>query len=97
VFSGLRSLSLIDRHDQRGIDAEMAGFSPLGSDHGTLAVPKNNPINRIMMLPGASDPRAVPRVRAAFGPEPDPVAGPTANPSAAAALVDRLSREVPGR
>ena len=65
-----------------------AGVSPLGSDHGTLPVPKTEPTSR-MTVPGASDPHAVPRVRAAFGPEPNLVAGPEASPSAAIAFVRR--------
>jgi uncharacterized NAD-dependent epimerase/dehydratase family protein len=67
-----------------------AGASPLEPYNGSEAYRRLMPLVRLSIL-CASDPYAVLGVQSAFGIEPDLVAGPAANTTAAVDLVQRLT------
>jgi len=67
-----------------------AGASPLEPYNGAEAYRRLRPLVRLVIL-CASDPYAVLGVQDAFGIEPDLVAGPAANTTAAVELVNRLT------
>jgi hypothetical protein len=82
-------LSRITALDPDVIVAE-AGASPLEPYNGAEAYRRLKPLVRLSIL-CASDPYAVLGVQTAFGIEPDLVAGPAANTTAAVELVQRLT------